>query len=380
MIEIEKFRDLTQNQRQDRIKNKFEFSDSDISNLKNGGIDISFAEKLIENSIGIYGLPLGIATNFRINGIDRLIPMVTEEPSIIAAASKAAKIFKEFGGITATSDEPIAIGQIQLIAENGENVSEVVEIINKNKDMFIETANSNIPSLLARGGGVTEIETRVIQTKKGILQVIVHSLINTKDAMGANIVNTVCENMAPIIAQKTQTRVGLKILSNLTDKRMAKAEVSIILPHEIMERIVEAQEFAENDIYRAATHNKGIFNGIDSVALATGNDWRAIEAGAHAYASIKGKYSPLTSWEIQDEKLVGKIELPLQVGTVGGLTKLHPIARMSLKIMNIKSSKDLAETMAAVGLAQNFAAINALVTTGIQAGHMKLHKRREDIT
>lgn len=378
MTEIEKFRDLSQNERVDKIKNKFEFSKQEISNLKTGGLSLETADKLIENSIGLYSLPLGIATNFNINGINRLIPMVTEEPSIIAAASKAAKIFKEFGGVTTSSDEPIATGQIQLILNEGQNPSKVIETINNHRTEILERGDDKIQGLIHRGGGTLDLETKTIETKDGRKQVILSINIHTLDAMGANITNTVCENIAPFIAELTGVRIGLKILTNLSDKRIATAGVSLGLPLEIAEKIVEAQKFAENDIYRAATHNKGIFNGIDSVALATGNDWRAIEAGGHAYAAISGKYSPLTTWEINKGKLDGTLKLPMQVGIVGGLTDIHLVVNISRKILGVTSSKELAEIMTAVGLAQNFAALYALVTTGIQEGHMKLHRRRSN--
>ena len=375
MTESEKFRDLTQGERQEVLKEKFKLSDEDIFQMKSGGLDLELADKLIENSIGLYNLPLGIATNFRINGKDLFIPMVTEEPSVIAAASKAAKIFKEFGGIDTSSDEPVATGQIQLILKKYQSPLGVAKIIEKRKDELLYSANNNVPNLVKRGGGVQNIESRII-SNNGNPQVIVHISIDTGDAMGANVTNTVCENIAPLVGEFTQTRVGLKILSNLADKRMARAGVSINLPNNISKKIVEAQQLAELDIYRAATHNKGVFNGIDAVAIATGNDWRAIEAAGHAYAARSGKYSPLTSWKLNKDILEGKIELPIQVGIVGGLTELHPVAKTCLKILGVSSTRDLSEIMAAVGLAQNFAALYALVTTGIQEGHMKLHARR----
>jgi len=375
VTESEKFRDLTQGERQEVLKEKFKLSDEDIFQMKSGGLDLELADKLIENSIGLYNLPLGIATNFRINGKDLFIPMVTEEPSVIAAASKAAKIFKEFGGIDTSSDEPVATGQIQLILKKYQSPLGVAKIIEKRKDELLYSANNNVPNLVKRGGGVQNIESRII-SNNGNPQVIVHISIDTGDAMGANVTNTVCENIAPLVGEFTQTRVGLKILSNLADKRMARAGVSINLPNNISKKIVEAQQLAELDIYRAATHNKGVFNGIDAVAIATGNDWRAIEAAGHAYAARSGKYSPLTSWKLNKDILEGKIELPIQVGIVGGLTELHPVAKTCLKILGVSSSRDLSEIMAAVGLAQNFAALYALVTTGIQEGHMKLHARR----
>lgn len=376
MVEIEKFRDHSQKERREITAEKYGLTDAESEYLKHGGLDLETADKLIENSIGIYNLPLGMATNFRINGRGFLIPMVSEEPSVIAAASKAAKIFREFGGITASSDEPVATGQIQLILGYGQSASGVVDIIGKHKEEILDTANNDIPGLVARGGGARNIEAGIIENGNGKSQVVLHIYIDTRDAMGANVTNTVCESIAPLIGELTKTRIGLKILSNLADRRLARAEVSVRLPNEIAGKIVEAQKFAENDPYRAATHNKGVFNGIDSVAIATGNDWRAIEAGGHAYAARGGKYSPLTDWEIKRGMLKGKIELPLQVGTVGGLTEIHLVAKTSLKILGISSSKELAEIMAAVGLAQNFAALYALVTTGIQEGHMKLHKRR----
>ncbi|HKC04310.1 MAG TPA: hydroxymethylglutaryl-CoA reductase, degradative, partial [Patescibacteria group bacterium] len=350
VVEVEKFRNLSQNKRRERITEKFGLTSDEIGYLKNGGLDLESADKLIENSIGLYNLPLGVATNFRINGVDYLIPMAVEEPSIIAAASKSAKIFKEFGGIRASSDEPIATGQIQLILRREQSVSEVINVIEEHKDQIIRTANTYIPNLIKRGGGVKDIESRIIWEGRKSRPLVLDIFIDTRDAMGANITNTVCENIAPLISELTDSRVGLKILTNFSDKRMAKAEVSIGLPLEVARRIVEAQEFAENDIYRAATHNKGVFNGIDAIAIATGNDWRGIEAGGHAYAARSGKYSPLTEWKLDGMKLNGKLELPVQVGTVGGLTELHPVAKTCLKILGVTSSKELAEIMAAVGL------------------------------
>jgi hydroxymethylglutaryl-CoA reductase len=376
MTESEKFRDLSLTERQDKLRGMFDITENDVRSLTSGGLDLKTADKLIENSIGVYDLPLGIATNFRINGKDYLIPMVTEEPSVVAGASKAAKIFKEFGGITAFSDEPIALGQIQLILRKDQKVSQVVNIIEKHKEEIVENIDRTVPGLVNRGGGTKSIESRIIKKHDGTSQVILHINIDTKDAMGANITNSVCENIAPLIGKLTKTKIGLRIVSNLADKRLASAKVSISLPREIAKGIINAQVFAEGDIYRAATHNKGVFNGIDAVALATGNDFRAIEAGGHAYAARSGKYLPLTTWNFQNNKLNGKIELPIQVGTRGGLTELHPLTKLSLKILGVNSSKELARVMAAVGLAQNFAALYALVTTGIQKGHMELHGRR----
>ncbi|MEM4347869.1 MAG: hydroxymethylglutaryl-CoA reductase, degradative [Candidatus Altiarchaeota archaeon] len=334
------------------------------------------ANRMVENVVGVMQIPLGIATNFLINGKDYLIPMATEEPSVIAAASNAAKIARKNGGFRASASESIMIGQIQLTPN--EDVNFLRKIILKNKEKILEIANSKDPSLVKFGGGAKDLEIRVVKAKSKEM-LIVHLLVDCKDAMGANAVNTMCEAVAPFIEEITKEKTNLKIISNLADRRIAKAEVKIkketLGGEEVVDSIVNAYEFAAADIYRAATHNKGVMNGITAIALATGNDTRAIEAGAHAYASISGSYRPITTWTKTEEgDLYGKIELPIAAGIVGGATS-SKLARVCLKILNVKTAKELAMIMASVGLAQNFAALKALTTEGIQKGHMKLHAK-----
>ncbi len=360
----------------DRIRRIKEFSrldDVDIETLRNG-FPIEQADRMIENVIGKMEIPLGVATNFLINGREYLIPMATEEPSVVAAASNAARIVREGGGFKASTTKPVMIGQIQLIAENpGEAEKRILE----NKEKILGIANEQDPTLAGLGGGAEDLRVRIIETEGGSM-VITHLQVNVQDAMGANAVNTMAEAVAPYIEEITGGRVYLRILTNLATERIARAECTIpekIIGRDILEGIIKACEFASSDMYRAATHNKGVMNGITAVALATGNDTRAIEAGAHAYAAIRGGYTPLTEWRRdRNNNLVGGIELPIAAGTIGGAT-MNPIARVSFKILNIKKATELAEVMAAVGLAQNLAALRALVSEGIQRGHMTLHAK-----
>lgn len=348
------------------------------------GLSINDADHMIENAIGLFSLPLGIATNFLINKRDYLIPMVIEEPSVIAAVSNAGRLFREGEGFTTHSDEPIMIGQIQLL--DIDNPQEAVNTINQHKQHLIEQVNQIGGSIIERGGGARDIETRIIPNTSIGHMVIIHLLYDTREAMGANAINTAVERLAPFVEEITGGRVNLRILSNLTDKRKAYAEGMIpaqflardeITGEQAVHSIVEAGIFAEVDPYRATTHNKGILNGIDAVVIATGNDWRAVEAGAHAYAARSGSYSSLTKWwQDNDGNLRGSIELPLAVGTVGGATRVHPTAGVALKILGNPSSRELAEIIACVGLAQNLGAIRALATEGIQHGHMRMHARQ----
>ncbi len=348
------------------------------------GLNAAQANQMIENAVGIYALPFGIATNFLINGVDYLLPMVIEEPSVVAAVSFAAKLIREGGGFSTSSDEPVMIGQIQVL--DVEDVYSAAGAVKAQRERLIAAANSPGGSIVASGGGARDIQVRpLMETPVGPM-LIVHLLYDTRDAMGANAINSAVEQLAPLIEEITGGRVNLRILSNLTDQRKARAEALIpasalateALPGEAVVRaIVEAGAFAEVDPYRAATHNKGIMNGIDAVVIATGNDWRAIEAGAHAYAARSGRYSSLTRWwQDGDGNLRGSLELPLAVGIVGGATRVHPAAQLALRILKVSSARQLAEVIAAVGLAQNLAAIRALATTGIQAGHMRMHARQ----
>jgi len=324
------------------------------------------ANRMIENVVGCMPLPLGIATNFIINGKELLIPMAIEETSVVAAASNAARLARP-AGFTARASEPIMIGQIQVLNPSRDADKKIME----SKEDIIELANAQDKVLVEFGGGAKDVEVRWLSND----MLVVHLLVDVRDAMGANAVNTMAEAVSPLIEKISGGKALLRIISNLAIYRLAEAEVTYKkeVIGDAVDNVVKAYEFAYLDPFRAATHNKGIMNGIDAVAIATGNDWRAIEAGAHAYASMQG-YKPLTFWK-KDENgdLYGKIKLPIAVGIVGGATKVHPMAKISLKIMGVKTAKELAEIMAAVGLAQNFAAIYALSTKGIQAGHMKLH-------
>lgn len=362
-----------------KIVAKFaELTEDEIALLKKvGNLELPIAERMIENVVGTMAYPFAIAVNFLINGKDKLIPMVIEEPSVVAAASNAAKWARAKGGILTSSTGPIMIGQIQLT--NVRDPWNVKLKILEHKSELIRIANEQDPTLVSLGGGAKDIEVRVIDTPKGPM-VITHIIVDVRDAMGANAVNTMAEAIAPYIEDISGGRVLLRIISNLADRRLVRARTIIdkneIGGEDVVDRIVDAWAFATADPYRAATHNKGIMNGIIAVALATAQDHRAIEAGAHAYASRSGKYSPLTVWEKNSEgDLVGSLEMPMAVGLVGGAVKTHPIARIALKILGVKTADELGEIMGAVGLIQNLAALKALATEGIQRGHMKLHAR-----
>jgi hydroxymethylglutaryl-CoA reductase len=341
------------------------------------------ADKMIENVIGVFGLPLATAPNMRVNGQDYMVPMVVEEASIVAGVSSAAKTARAAGGFETISTDPVLIGQIQLvgIAEPDPAVQALLAA----SDELIGLANTFQPNLLARGGGARDLEFFKYRLPSGEWTVVIHVLVDTRDAMGANTVNTICEGMAPRVEAITSGRACLKILSNLADKSLVKATGTFLLSElgekefsaeVVRDGVVLANEFARADPYRAATHNKGIMNGIDALAVATGNDWRAIEAGAHAYAARSGRYQALTEWTMGNEgDLHGEITLPIKVGIVGGSLKANPAAALGLHITGVKSATELAELMGAVGLAQNFAALRALVTEGIQKGHMSLHAR-----
>lgn len=339
-------------------------------------LPLEIANRMIENVIGTFELPLAIATNFLIDGKDYLIPMVIEEPSVVAAASNAAKMAREAGGFFTDFTAPLMIGQIQLVDVKNPYLAKF-EIL-KNKEEIISKANECDPILLKLGGGCKDLEVRIIDTIFGKM-VVVHLLVDVRDAMGANAVNTMCEKVAPIIARIAGGRALLRIISNLAVYRLARAKAvfrkEVIGGEEVVDGIMKAYAFAEADPFRCATHNKGIMNGISALMIATGNDFRAVEAGAHGYSAING-YKPLTKYEV-DKKgdLVGFIELPIQAGVIGGATQTNPIARICLKILGVKSSEELARVAAALGLAQNFAALRALAMEGIQRGHMELHAR-----
>jgi hydroxymethylglutaryl-CoA reductase len=352
-------------------------NEEEITALGNTGSLRELADRMIENVVGTMPLPLGIAVNFMINGTDYLIPMAIEEPSVVAAASNAAKMARANGGFQTSSTEPIMIGQIQVT--NVPDPSSAQFAILDQKQRILDSANEKDPVLVKLGGGAKDLEVRVIDTAVGPM-IIVHLLVNVKDAMGANAVNTMAEAVAPFIEHITGDKVNLRIISNLATHRLASAHAvfgkDVIGGEEVVDGIISAYHFARSDPYRCATHNKGVMNGIDAVVIATGNDFRAVEAGAHAYASITGQYLPLTHWEKnEDNDLVGRIELPLALGLVGGATTTHPTAKVNVKILGVKTANELAEIVAAVGLAQNFAALRALASEGIQRGHMSLHAR-----
>ncbi len=358
--------------------------DCDIEALRDGGLSEAQADLMIENVIGRFSLPFALATNFRINARDYLIPMVIEEPSVVAACSFAAKLFRLAGGFQASSDEPIMLGQLQLLGLP--DLAAATEAILNRKADILAQINSEAGSIVARGGGARDLEARHFHDSRTGDMLVLHLHFDARDAMGANAINTALESITPMVERISGGRANLRILSNLCDRRKARAEGMIPAESlakdgtsgaEVIDAIIEAAVLAERDPYRAATHNKGIMNGIDALMLATGNDWRAVEAGAHAYAARDGRYTSLTKWRKDSHgNLHGKLELPLAAGIVGGATRAHPGAQTALKILSIKSARELAEVAAAVGLAQNFAALRALATDGIQRGHMRMHARQ----
>ncbi len=360
------------------IAEKTDLTPEETQLLKSGGgLTMEVADRMIENVVGTISYPLGIAVNFKINGRDRLIPMATEEPSVVAAASNMARIMRDGDGIKTSSTDPVMIGQIQVL--DTPDISAAVEAINKAKKDLLDLANQQDPVLIRFGGGARDIQSRILETKAGKM-LIIHLLVDCRDAMGANAVNTMCEILAPRIEEITGGRVLLRIITNLAVHRLSKAEATInkenLGGEEVVDKIVKAWAFAEADPYRAATHNKGIMNGVIAVALAAAQDHRALEAGAHAYAANDGQYTSLSRWSKNGEgDLVGFLEIPMAVGVVGGATRTHPVARLALKIMGVTKANDLAEIMTAVGLAQNLGALRALVQEGIQHGHMRLHAR-----
>ncbi len=352
---------------------------------KEGNLPLETANRMIENVVGTHALPLAVAVNVVVNGREYAVPYVTEEPSVVAAASYASKLARASGGFTASADEPIMIGQIQLV--NVPDAKKAVNLIQSNALAVVEQANTPNAPFVTYGGGVRGISAREVSTSRGTM-VVVELKVDCRDSMGANSVNTFAETIAPKLEELTGGTARLRILSNLAIYRKARAHAvwkkdvlaesakGMLTGEQVREHILDAYEFAVADVFRAATHNKGIMNGVDAVALATGNDWRAVEAGAHAYAAMNGGYRPLTTYRKDGAgNLVGEIELPLAVATVGGAVGTHPTAMIAQKILGVKTAKELACVMAAVGLAQNFAALRALATEGIQVGHMALHAR-----
>ena len=375
---ISKFFEKSRKDRLDIIGNFANLSEEELNILENvnGGISFDKADKMIENAIGTFSLPLGIATNFKINNKDYVVPMVIEEPSVIAAASKGAKVARIKGGFEVTADESYSIGQIQIL---NTDTTVAIKKIQEQTNEILKLANSKSNTLSKMNKGAKEVTCKEIDTPSGSM-LIVELLIDVGDAMGANVTNTMCEAVSPLLEKITGGKALLRILSNYSTRRMVKAkaifEKESVGGEAVVDNIILAFEFANNDVYRAVTHNKGIMNGIISVANAVGQDSRAIEAAANAYAAISGKYRSLSKWSKDvDGNLVGILEIPLSVGIVGGIANVHPVAKICAKILNVESAQELACVMTATGLAQNYSAIRALSTEGIQKGHMRLHAR-----
>lgn len=379
------FYNLNYSRRQDSLQEKILFTDQEM-NILTGyrGLNLDQADRMVENVIGIYSLPLGIAMNFLINNQDVFIPMVVEEPSVIAGASFMAKLAREAGGFTAKSSPPEMIGQIQVIDIS--DVEKARQRLLEKKDSLLEKVNDIDPVLKKLGGGPRDIEVRVINDSPIGPFVIIHLIYDVRDAMGANAINSAVEALSSMIEEISGGKVNIRILSNLSDKRIASASCTIPVEKlgfsdfrgkDVRDGIINAWAFAAVDPYRAATHNKGIMNGVDAVVIATGNDWRAIEAGAHAYAARNGQYTSLSTWgKDKDGNLIGTLEMPMAVGIVGGATRVHPAAKQAIKLMGVQTANQLAEIIVSVGLAQNLAALRALATEGIQRGHMSLHARQ----
>src|SRR5437016_13068958 len=360
------------------IRSFGDLTDAEIETIRNtGALKFDQVDRMIENVVGVLPIPLGIAVNFLINGRDYLIPMAIEEPSVVAAASHAAKLARPSGGFQASSTDPIMIGQIQLVKSRSPRDAEKQILASKKE--ILNIANQQDPMLISKGGGAKDLRVRILPSLTGTM-VIAELIVDCRDAMGANVVNTMAESVAPLLEKLSEGRANLRIISNLADRRVARASVRIskeaLGGEAVVDGVVDAYAFAAADPYRCATHNKGVMNGVTAVCLATGNDTRAIEAGAHAYASRTGHYSPLTRWSKNENgDLEGFIEIPAAVGIIGGITAVHPTAKICLKILGVKSAKELGEVIASVGLAQNLAALRALAAEGIQHGHMSLHAR-----
>ncbi|HRJ59226.1 MAG TPA: hydroxymethylglutaryl-CoA reductase, degradative [Anaerolineales bacterium] len=381
---ISGFYNMTIEERRAKLADAAPLTPPGLAPWTDGGLSPEAADHMIENVVGLHSLPLGIALNFMVNGRDVLVPMTLEEPSVVAGASFMAKLARAGGGFHATTSEPHMIGQMQVI--NVTNLNEAKLKIYEKKAELLEEADSIDPILKKFGGGARDLEVRIFDDSPIGGFLVVHLIYDVRDAMGANAVNTACERLAPKIEAITGGKVHLRILSNLADRRIARARCTIPVKElafdsfsgeEVRDGIIAAYAFASVDPYRAATHNKGIMNGVDSVVIATGNDWRAIEAGAHTYAVKNGHYTSLSTWgKDADGNLVGTLEMPMAVGIVGGATKVHPAAQAAVKLMGVKTASELAEIIVSVGLAQNMAALRALATEGIQRGHMSLHARQ----
>ncbi|MFX1552059.1 MAG: hydroxymethylglutaryl-CoA reductase, degradative [Promethearchaeota archaeon] len=376
--EISGFYNLSIKKRRELLSKLIDFNENDLKFLDNlGYFSETQIDTFIENVIGSFQLPIGLACNFKVNNKDYLIPMVIEEPSVVAAASNAAKMARKHGGFHSEDVKSIMISQIQIT--NVRDIEFTKRKLEENKEIILKYANEKDPILVELGGGAFDFEIRELSTRKGVM-LIVHLLVDVLDAMGANVVNTMAEAISPYIEEISGGKVYLRIVSNLAIHRIAKSmatfDKKLLGGEEVVEGILDAYEFALADPYRATTHNKGIMNGIVALTVATGNDTRAIEAGAHAYAAMSGQYSPLTKFQIDSNgNLIGEIKVPLALGIIGGMTKIHPMARIALKILNVKTANELSQVAAALGLAQNVAALRALASEGIQEGHMVLHSR-----
>jgi hydroxymethylglutaryl-CoA reductase len=353
----------------------------DVHGTLESGLDLRTAASMIENAIGVMGVPLGVAANFLVNGRDVLVPMAIEEPSVIAAASNAARMTREGGGIEAEADPPIGVAQIELL-DSSPGAAEAIEAAREEICAF---ANTTQTELVAQGGGARDVTVR--RDVGGPHRIVVHLSVDCRDAMGANMLNTMAEAVSARLERLSKARAGLRILTNLADSRLARARCRVpfaalarkgVDGAEVAAGVARASRFAEEDPYRAATHNKGIFNGVDALLLACGNDWRAVEAGGHAYAARGEAYRPLSTWRAERDALDGRLEMPMAVGIVGGASRVHPTARLCLDILGVESGRELAEIAVAVGLAQNLAALAALATEGIQEGHMRLHGRKQE--
>jgi hydroxymethylglutaryl-CoA reductase len=358
--------------------------DQDLATLEDGGLDLATADCCVENAVGLYALPLGLGLNFRINNVDYLVPMAVEEPSVIAAASNAAKMVRAGGGFQAEADEAIMTAQVELVGVA--SAAEARARIEAARAEIMALSNAAVPRLVERGGGARAMEVRAAEEIPGVAhRVVVHLHIDCCDAMGANLVNTVAESIAGRLAALAGGQAGLRILTNLADRRLVRIVAPVPFAAlasngdsdgaRVAADIAAASRFAEDDPYRAATHNKGIMNGADAVVIATGNDWRGVEAGAHAFAAASGRYRPLATWNVEGQMLVGRLTMPMAVGTVGGTLQVHRGARLALRILGVSSARELGMVVGCVGLASNLAALRALATEGIQRGHMALHNR-----
>jgi hydroxymethylglutaryl-CoA reductase len=380
---IPSFYTLTVEERRQKLADALGLTPDEVATLTAAdALPVEVADTMVENAVGTFALPFGVALNFQVNGRDHVIPMVVEEPSVIAAASNAALVARAGGGFVAEADPGSMIGQIQLVEVPDPGAA--VERLGAARARLLSAAEELTPGLCGRGAGPRDVEVRLVHPTRGQTMVVVHVLLDTGDAMGANAVNSLVEALAPMAEEIAGGTACLRILSNLADRRLARAAVRVPVAAlaregfdgaEVAERMMYAYEFAAADPYRAATHNKGIMNGIDAVAVATGNDWRAIEAGVHAYACREGHYGSLSAWDLEDDHLIGTLELPMAVSTVGPAVQFHPRVRLALRLLGVSGARELGAIMAAVGLASNMAAMRALATEGIQKGHMALHAR-----